>query len=195
MKYLALALAGTAMIAWPTLAQTTAAPATTAPSGAATAGAATATSTAATTAARPTVTVGAKVSDTTGAQVGTVESATADNAVVNTGTAKASIPLTSFAQGTGGLVIGMTKADLESAVAKAATPTEIAVGAQVNDSKGGKVGTVSAVAGNLVTVSTANAKAQLPKSAFAKDAQGLVIAMTASELEAAAKAAAPKNGG
>ncbi len=105
----------------------------------------------------------------------------------------------------------MTRADLQSAIAKAtdgaqtasagtgataaATPASFTVGAAVSDPKGGKVGTVAAVSGNLVTVATANAKAQLPKSAFAQGANGLMIAMTAGELEAAAKSAAPKKSG
>jgi hypothetical protein len=42
----------------------------------------------------------------------------------------------------------------------------------------------------MVTVATANTKAQLPKTAFAQGANGLVIGMTAEQLDAAAKAAA-----
>lgn len=155
------------------------------------------------------VTVGAQVADAQGGAVGTIESVSGGNAVLSTGTAKATLPVTAFAQGANGLVIGMTKAEVEAAVAKAAGgaqtasstgaaggatatgPASITVGAQVNDTKGGKVGTVEAVSGDLVTVATANIKAQLPKAAFAQGANGLMIAMTASELEAAAKSAAP----
>lgn len=136
------------------------------------------------------VTVGASVSDASGAPVGTVESIANGTATVSTGTAKAGLPVSAFAKGPNGLVIGMTKAQVEAAVAQAA-PAEIAVGATVNDSKGAKVGTVEAVSGDMVTVATANAKAQLPKKAFAQSSGALVIGMTASELEAAAKAAAP----
>ena len=189
MKYIALALAGTALAAaTPLLAQDAPAPAAadqaTAP------------------AAKPNVTAGATVADANGGAVGTVESVSGGNAIVSTGTAKATLPLTAFAQGPNGLMIGITKADLEAAVAKAGggtqtaangatAPVSIAVGAEVSDTKGGKVGTVTAVAGNLVTVATAASKAQLPKSAFAQGANGLMIAMTATELDAAAKAAAP----
>ena len=188
MKYIALALAGTALAAaTPLMAQD--APAE---SGTATAAAA----------AKPNITTGATVTDAKGGAVGTVESVSGDNAIVSTGTAKATLPFTAFAQGPNGLMIGMSKADLEAAVAKAGgatqtasagatAPVSIAVGAEVSDTKGGKVGTVTAVAGDLVTVATAATKAQLPKSAFAQGANGLMIAMTASELEAAAKAAAP----
>jgi hypothetical protein len=60
---------------------------------------------------------------------------------------------------------------------------------------GAPVGKVDAVAGDMVTVATANTKAQLPKTAFAQGPNGLVIGMTAEQLDAAAKAAAPKSGG
>ncbi len=165
-------LAGSAMIAAPALAQTAAAPAT-AP-------------------APVNVTVGASVSDTAGGTVGTIESVANGSATVNTGVAKAAIPVASFAQGPNGLVMAMTKAQLEAAVAAAAKPAQITVGATISDTQGGKVGTVAAVSGDLVTVATATTKAQLPKTAFAQGPSGLVIAMTASELDAAAKAAAPK---
>lgn len=188
MKYISLALAGVALsAAAPLMAQD--APA----SGQATAGA---------TAAKPNVTAGASVADASGGAVGTIESVSGDNAIVSTGTAKATLPLSAFAQGPNGLMIGMSKADLEAAVAKATggaqtaangatAPVSITVGADVSDTKGGKVGTVTAVAGNMVTVATAASKAQLPKTAFAQGANGLMIAMTAAELDAAAKAAAP----
>jgi len=48
----------------------------------------------------------------------------------------------------------------------------------------------------MVTVATANTKVQLPKTAFAQGQNGLVIGMTADQLDAAAKAAtAPKTSG
>lgn len=65
----------------------------------------------------------AMVYDATGAMVGTIESVTSTGAVVSTGTARAQIPAASFAKNAQGLVIGMTKAQLEAAVAKA-TPAK-----------------------------------------------------------------------
>jgi len=177
MKILALAMAGSAILAAPVLAQAPgqagAAPAAAAPSAAAN------------------VTVGASVSDTTGAPVGTIESVSGGNAVLSTGAAKAALPVSAFAKGPNGLIVGITKADLEAKVAQATTVTEITVGTAVSDPKGGSVGKVDAVSGDMVTVATASTKAQLPKSAFAKGPSGLVIAMTAAELDAAAKAATP----
>jgi preprotein translocase subunit YajC len=212
MKYIAFALATSALIAAPSFAQMSTPTST--PAAAPQAAPAT-DSAAAPAAATPNVTAGAQVADASGGAVGTIESVSGSNAVLSTGTAKATLPVTAFAAApNGGLVIGMTKAEVEAAVAKAGggaqsasatapagktapaasqtamtAPTSITVGATVNDTKGGVVGKVAAVSGDLVTVATANAKAQLPKNAFAQGENGLVIAMTASELEAAAKGA------
>ncbi len=65
---------------------------------------------------------GTVVNDTTGAKVGTVESASSAGAVVSTGTARAQIPVASFSKNAQGLVISVTKLQLEAAVAKAAAP-------------------------------------------------------------------------
>ena len=67
------------------------------------------------------VRAGAQVHDTTGGLVGTVESVDARGAVVSTGTARATIPVASFGRNNQGLVISMTKAQLEAAVASGAS--------------------------------------------------------------------------
>jgi hypothetical protein len=184
MKYLALVLAGTSLAAAPLVAQTTTPPGAPATPGAAPAAAAGATPT-----------VGAKVVDGTGAPVGTIEAVANGTATVNTGTAKAGVPLNAFAARDGGFAIGMTKAELEAAVA-GAKPAEIAVGTAIKGPQGASVGKVEAVSGDLVTVATPTTKVQLPKNAFAQAADGtLQIGMTPEQLEAAAKAAgAPKAG-
>jgi len=179
MKYLVLALAGSTALAAPAFAQATQpAPAAAAPASAA-----------------ANVTAGANVVDTTGAPVGTIESVSGGNAVLSTGTVKAAIPVSSFAKGANGLVIGITKTDLEAKVQAATKPTDIAAGMAVSGPGGAAVGKVDAVNGDLVTVATANSKAQLPKTAFAQGPNGLVIGMTAEQIDAAAKAATPKTGG
>jgi hypothetical protein len=64
---------------------------------------------------------GAAVSDTHGGQVGTIESADAGGAVVATGNARAKLPLNSFGKNaSGGLVVSMTKAQIEAAASTAA---------------------------------------------------------------------------
>ena len=148
-------------------------------------------------AAKVNVTVGAPVLDAAGGAVGTIASVSGDAAVVDTGTVKAGIPVASFAQSDKGLHISMTKAELEAAAkgAQAGAQQDLASaltpGAAISDQNGGAVGKVDSVDGDFVVVATPNAKAKLPKSAFAKGPNGLVIGMTLAQLEAAAKGAAP----
>lgn len=62
---------------------------------------------------------GATVYDSAGATVGTIQSVTANGAVVASGKLRAEVPTASFAKNASGLVIGITKAEFEAAVAKA----------------------------------------------------------------------------
>ena len=58
---------------------------------------------------------GVLVYDAAGKEVGKIESVDAKGAVVNTGTASAQIALSSFGKSDKGLVISMTRAELEAA--------------------------------------------------------------------------------
>jgi hypothetical protein len=62
---------------------------------------------------------GAPVHDQTGGLVGTIESADASGAVVATGTVRARLPLASFGRNNVGVVIAMTRTQLEAAAAAA----------------------------------------------------------------------------
>lgn len=64
---------------------------------------------------------GTSVYDTSGQLVGKIESADAEGGVVNTGAVKAKLALSSFGKNDKGLVISMTKSELEAA-AKAKNP-------------------------------------------------------------------------
>ncbi|WP_174275288.1 hypothetical protein [Sphingomonas bacterium] len=149
--------------------------------------------------ATPNVTAGAQVVDTAGAAVGSIESVTNGIATLSTGTTKVGIPIASFAAGDGKLVLAMTKAQIDAkgapaaqasaAASAAAAPVAITVGTAVKDQAGAKVGTIKAVNGDMVTVASETASAQLPKSSFAKGPDGLMIGLTAAQFEAAAKAA------
>ncbi len=66
---------------------------------------------------------GASVYDQKGGTVGTIESVTAKGAIVSTGKVRVPIPVSSFAKNDKGLVISMTKAELD-AQAPASTKTE-----------------------------------------------------------------------
>ncbi len=193
--YLAL---GTALMAAPLMAQAPAgqtAPAATA---------APASTPAAATPGQPNVVAGAAVSDASGGAVGTIESVADGVATLSTGTTKAGIPVGSFAQGPNGLVLGMTKAQVDAQASAAQTaqaaaavpagPPKFAVGAKVSDAKGAAVGTVKAVSDDTVTVASATASAQLSKTAFAQGSDGLVIGLSPEQFEAAAKAAGGKKG-
>ena len=61
---------------------------------------------------------GVAVYDQSGALVGKIASVSGKNAVVTAGTVKASIPISSFAKNDKGLVIAMTKAEIEAAAKK-----------------------------------------------------------------------------
>jgi hypothetical protein len=187
MRSLAILLLSSTIAAAPLMAQTAA------PAAAPAQAAAAATPTTGATAAAPTaavaVTQGAKVVDTAGAPVGSIDSVASGVAVLNTGTTKVSVPVTSFASGPNGPVIALTKAEIEQKAAAATQSLNIAVGATVNGSGGAKIGTVTAVNGDLVTVSSATASAQLPKASFAAGQNGLVIGMTAAQFDTAAKQA------
>ena len=67
--------------------------------------------------------VGTKVYDQSGAEVGKVDSVSAKGAIVSTGKARAEIPLSSFGKNDKGLVVSLTKAELDSQ-AKAGTTTK-----------------------------------------------------------------------
>ena len=64
---------------------------------------------------------GAAVFDQNGGEVGKIESVSGKNAVLSTGTTRATVPVSSFAKNDKGLVIGMTKAEID-AQAKKSTP-------------------------------------------------------------------------
>ena len=66
------------------------------------------------------VKAGTAVFDQKGGSVGKIVSATAKEAVIDTGTVKASIPLSSFGKNDKGLVISMSKEDIDAAAKKAA---------------------------------------------------------------------------
>jgi len=110
------------------------------------------------TAAKVTPTVGAKVYGPDGTEAGTVEKVDAANAVVYTGTKRATLPLAVFGKNDKGLLISMNKAQLEAAVAaaesktSAATSTALVADAQVKTSDGVAIGTVQKVEGDNVTL-------------------------------------------
>lgn len=151
-------------------------------------------------AAAPAVAAGATVYDTAGGVVGTVASTDGTNAVIDTGTVKAAIPVTSLGAGAKGPVLAMTKAQLEAAAgqqqaqASAEFKSKLVPGAAVYGAGGTQLGTIKAVAADGVTVTTTDGDAKLPAAGFGPGPQGVTIGMTAEQLKAAMSAAAPAAG-
>lgn len=131
-------------------------------------------------------TVGAKVYDSEGGDVGTVEAVEGDIVTVNTGTARAGLPMRAFAMRAKGPTIAMTKVQLETAASResdrtrADLDTAIAVGATVKGSDGITIGTISAIAGDDVTVQmSSGSSAIIKKSTLGMRDGALAVGMTA----------------
>lgn len=140
------------------------------------------------------LTVGATVYDPQGGEVGKIESIAGENAVIDTGTNKATLPKSAFGTGANGPVISATKAQLDALVSAAAAEADAALtaalipGAEVRGKSGTLVGTVKEVNGDQVVLDRPAGLVTLLKPAFATGPSGLIISMTAAELEAAASA-------
>ena len=68
------------------------------------------------------ITAGSALGDLKGEPIGTVESVDAEGAVVASGTTRIRVPLESFGKNKNGLLLGITKAEFDAAVAKATKP-------------------------------------------------------------------------
>ena len=140
------------------------------------------------------LTVGATVHDPQGGEVGKIESIAGENVIVDTGTNKATLPKSAFGTGAKGPVISATKAQLDALVTAAAAKADAALtaalvpGAPVHGKSGALVGTVKEVNGDQVVIERPEGLVTLLKPAFAAGPNGLVISITAAELQAAAKA-------
>ena len=66
---------------------------------------------------------GVSVYDEKGGLIGKIQSVSGSNAVVNTGVTRAQIPIASFAKNDKGLVMGMTKAQLDASAKKSEAKT------------------------------------------------------------------------
>lgn len=138
------------------------------------------------------ISVGTKVVDTGGGEVGTVAALQGDNLVVKTDKHEVALPRSSFTSSEKGLLFALTRAQLNAEVDKtlAAQGPLLSVGATVYDPQGGVVGTVQEFDAQLATVKLANSVVKLPVDAFVRGPNGPVIGETAASLEAKASAAA-----
>ena len=138
------------------------------------------------------VTVGATVYGPQGDEVGKVEKVEAGNAVINTGKHSAAIPANALGRNAKGLLVSMTRDQLDAAVeaaeAKAAGNLDQALvaGAAIHSADGkdlGKIGSVSPE--GLVTVQRASGSFALKKDMFTTDANGVALRLTEAQINAA----------
>lgn len=145
------------------------------------------------------VKVGATVYDQQGGEVGKVEKVEGGAAVVNTGKNTAALPTSGFGKNAKGLLLSMTREQLDAAVeaasakAQAAVDQALVTGAALRSSDGQPMGTVKAIsADGVVTIDKDGKVFSLKKDAFTTDAQGLALKATAAQInEALATQAAP----
>lgn len=148
-------------------------------------------------AATATPTVGAKVYDPQGAEVGSIEKVDAANAVVYTGTKRATLPLSAFANNDKGLLISMSQAQLNSAVAAAEAQTtstmdaKLVADAPIKSKDGTSVGKVQKIEGDNVTISLTDGNpVTVTKQYLTVGADGgLALTMNAAEFKSAVSAA------
>jgi len=134
--------------------------------------------------------VGTQVTDANGGPVGTVTAVNGDIVTIKTDKFETNLSKSSFAQGDGKLLVGMTQVELNAAIEqdKAAADASLAVGAPVKDGAGAPAGTIEAIDAEFVTLKLASGKSvRLPRNAIVGSANGAVIGVTAAELDAQAK--------
>ena len=129
---------------------------------------------------------GARVSDPQGGEVGTVTRLDGQFLILKTDKHEARLPVSSFTPHQGGLVMAMTRdqlnAEIDKTIAQAAE--KIGPGAKVMGSQGGLVGTIESADAEFVTVKLTSGKmVRLPRSGVAPSSNGAVIGMTVAQLE------------
>jgi len=142
--------------------------------------------------------VGATVNGSDGQPIGTVDSATSQAIVINTGTNKVPVPPTSVGKDAkGAWHMEMTKAQLDAAMqqaqaqSQAQTKAALVPGAEVHGTGGALLGTIKSTDAESVTLTTPKGDARLPLSAVGMGPNGLVAGITVDQLNAAIGSSAP----
>jgi len=154
------------------------------------------------------LTAGAAVRATDGLQVATVERLEADGAVLRAGDRLAKLPIEAFGKDDAGLLIAITTAEFQAAIAQTSVPVpqeqpeivdatadDMRPGAAIRDSEGVVIGTVDSLVESGVIVLTDGRKVKLAINSFGKDEQGLLIGITASEFRVLIGGSAPASAG
>lgn len=132
---------------------------------------------------------GMAVKDASGGDVGIVQSVKGDIVVLKTDRHEVQIPRSSFAPHEGHLLLGATRAELNAQVdqALANAAAQIKEGAAVHGKGGSVVATIQAVGSDNVTLKLPSGDlVRFPKNGIAPGPNGIMIGMTAAELQAAA---------
>ena len=113
-----------------------------------------------------------------------------ENAVINTGKNSAAVPAAAIGHNDKGLLVSMTRDQLDAAVAAATAKAQgtldaaLVAGAAVNSSDGQALGKITSVSPEgLVTVQRESGS--FKKDMFTTDAQGVVLRLTLAQIEAA----------
>ncbi|HXS48613.1 MAG TPA: hypothetical protein VN713_00650 [Sphingomicrobium sp.] len=134
------------------------------------------------------INVGMQVTDASGGPVGTVVGIQGANLLVKTDKHQVPIPRSSFTVADGKLLIGMTQAQLDSAIEQslAAANAAIVAGASVKGLDGAAVGTVDSLAdGNVVITLQDGKKIAVPQSGLRGNPDGTVtVGYSSAQLEA-----------
>ena len=138
-------------------------------------------------------TVGATVFDTSGAPIGTITSIASGAVTIDTGAHKVPVPTASVGPGAKGLVMGMTKAQLDAAYEQASAQAttqmraKLVPGTAVSSLNGtATIGTIKSADNQFVTLTTGKGDVKLPVGGFSTDAQGkVIVGMTADQFNAA----------
>jgi preprotein translocase subunit YajC len=141
---------------------------------------------------------GAAVVDTAGNPVGRIASIDGDLAIVDTGANKVGLPASSFGDSDKGVMIAMTRAQLDEAAgqAKAKAQAELLAnlkpGAAVYGTDATRLGTVDSVDAQFLTLALHDGrKIKLPLAAVSRGEAGPVVGMSAAQLKAALPAPVP----
>lgn len=133
------------------------------------------------------ISVGMQVVDVSGGAVGTVTAMKGDVLTVKTDRYEVALPTNSFTPNEGKLLFGMTQAALNAATEKtlAEANAALVVGATVKGSGGTRVGILEAIDADLATIKLDSGRlVQMPRSGIVGSADGVIIGLTAEQLEA-----------
>ncbi|PEQ11441.1 hypothetical protein B2G71_16530 [Novosphingobium sp. PC22D] len=135
---------------------------------------------------------GATVYGPQGAEVGTITSVEGANIVLDTGAHKATLPATSLGKNEKGLLISMTKQQLDSAVAAAEAKANsslmaaLTTGAEVKTTDGMVAGTITSMEGDNITLELPTGKSiVLTREFMMADASGLKVKMDSPTFQSA----------